>query len=138
VNVIAVIGAPAHLAAQRTGKRRDPARSHRQDRARSVASIDKEASMALARAVTFDGVNKDRIEELKREISEGERPEGLPATEIVVLHDADAEKSLVILFFDNEDDYKRGDEALNAMPTGDTPGQRTSVTKYDVAIRMSV
>ena len=94
--------------------------------------------MAFARAVTFDGVNKDRIEELKREISEGERPEGLPATEIVVLHDADAEKSLVILFFDTEDDYKRGDEALNAMPTGDTPGQRTSVTKYDVAIRMSV
>jgi hypothetical protein len=94
--------------------------------------------MALARAVTFDGVNKDRIEELKREISEGERPEGLPASEIVVLHDADAEKSLVILFFDTEDDYKRGDEALNAMPAGDTPGQRTSVTKYDVAIRMSV
>ena len=94
--------------------------------------------MALARAVTFDGVNKDRIEELRREISEGERPEGLPATEIVVLHDADAEKSLVILFFDTEDDYRRGDEALNAMPTGDTPGQRTSVTKYDVAIRMSV
>jgi len=94
--------------------------------------------MAFARAVTFDGVNKDRIEELRREISEGERPEGLPATEIVVLHDADAEKSLVILFFDTEDDYRRGDEALNAMPTGDTPGQRTSVTKYDVAIRMSV
>ena len=94
--------------------------------------------MALARAVTFDGVNKDRIEELRREISEGERPEGLPASEIVVLHDADAEKSLVILFFDTEDDYKRGDETLNAMPTGDTPGQRTSVTKYDVAIRMSV
>jgi hypothetical protein len=94
--------------------------------------------MPLARAVTFDGVNKDRIEELKREISEGERPEGLPASEIVVLHDAEAEKSLVILFFDTEDDYKRGDEALNAMPTGDTPGQRTSVTKYDVAIRMSV
>jgi hypothetical protein len=94
--------------------------------------------MALARAVTFDGVNKDRIEEIKREMSGGERPEGLPATEIILLHDADAEKSVVILFFDTEDDYQRGDEALNAMPTGDTPGQRTSVTKYDVAIRMSV
>jgi hypothetical protein len=23
------------------------------------------------------------------------------------------------------------------MPSGDTPGQRTSVTKYDVAMRMS-
>jgi hypothetical protein len=94
--------------------------------------------MALARAVTFEGVSKDRIEQLKREISEGERPEGLPATEIVLLHDADAEKSLVILFFDTEDDYRRGDETLSAMPTGDTPGQRTSVTKYDVAMRMSV
>ena len=94
--------------------------------------------MALARAVTFEGVSKDRIEQLKREISEGEPPEGLPATEIVMLHDADAEKSLVILFFDTEDDYRRGDETLSAMPTDDTPGQRTSVTKYDVAMRMNV
>jgi hypothetical protein len=94
--------------------------------------------MALARVVTFDGVSKDRIEELRREMSEGEPPDGLPATEIVMLHDADAEKSLVILFFETEDDYNRGDETLSAMPTGDTPGQRTSVTKYDVAIRMSV
>ena len=94
--------------------------------------------MALARAVTFDGVNKDRIEELRREISEGERPEGLPATEIVVLHDADAEKSLVILFFDSEEDYRQGDETLNAMPAGDTPGQRSGVAKYDVAVRMAV
>jgi hypothetical protein len=30
-----------------------------------------------------------------------------------------------------------GDEALNAMPTTDTPGQRTSVKKYQVAFRMS-
>ena len=58
-----------------------------------------------------------------------------PATEIVVLHDADAERSLVILFFDTEDEYRRGDEALNAMPAGDTPGTRTSVTKYEVAFR---
>ena len=94
--------------------------------------------MALARVVTFDGVSSDRIEELKRDMSDGEPPEGLPATEIVMLHDAEAEKSLVILFFDTEDDYRQGDEALNAMQTDDTPGQRTSVTKYDVAVRMSV
>jgi hypothetical protein len=87
--------------------------------------------------VTFDGVSKDRMEELKREMSEGERPEDVPAKEIVVLHDADAEKSVVILFFDSEDDYRRGDEALNAMPAGDTPGQRTSVTRYDVVTRMT-
>jgi hypothetical protein len=94
--------------------------------------------MALARVVTFEGVSKDRMEEMDREMREGQPPEGVPAKEIVVLHDAEAEKSLVILFFETEDDYTRGDEALNAMPAADTPGQRTSVTKYDVAARMTV
>ena len=63
-------------------------------------------------------------------------PTSVPATEIVVLHDPDAQRSVVILFFDSEDDYKRGDEALNAMPAADTPGQRTSVAKYEVASRL--
>jgi hypothetical protein len=54
-----------------------------------------------------------------------------------VLHDPDAEKSLVILFFENEADYRRGDEVLNAMPADDTPGRRTSVARYDVAMRMT-
>jgi len=92
--------------------------------------------MALARVVSFHGVTKDRIEEMKREMTDGEPPEGLPAKEVVVLHDADAEKSLVIVFFDTEDDYRRGDEVLSAMPAGDTPGQRASVSRYDVAVRM--
>ena len=93
--------------------------------------------MGLARVVSFEGVSKDRMEQLQREMREEERPEGLPATEIVVLHDAKSEKSLVVLFFETEDDYRRGDEVLNAMPAGDTPGRRTSVTRYDVAIRMT-
>jgi hypothetical protein len=93
--------------------------------------------MPLARVVSFDGVSSDKMAEMKREMQDGgERPENVPATEIVVLHDPEAEKSLVILFFETDDDYKRGDEALNAMPAGDTPGQRTSVTKYQVAARM--
>jgi hypothetical protein len=93
--------------------------------------------MALARVVTFEGVSTDRMEQTKREMSEGQPPEGFPAAEIVVLHDPDAEKSLVVLFFETEEDYKRGDEALNAMPADDTPGRRTSVTKYNVATRMT-
>ena len=57
--------------------------------------------------------------------------------EIIVLNDAENEKSVVILFFENEDDYARGDEALSAMPASDTPGRRASVGKYEVAYRMS-
>jgi hypothetical protein len=93
--------------------------------------------MALARVVSFDGVTKDRMEEMRDQMDQ-EPPEGVPVKEIIVLHDPEGEKSLVILFFDTEDDYRAGDEVLNAMPTGDTPGQRASVTKYDVAARMAV
>jgi hypothetical protein len=59
--------------------------------------------MALARVVSFDGVSKERVEEI----------------------------------VETEDDYARGDETLNAMPAGDTPGRRTSVAKYDVAMRQT-
>jgi len=93
--------------------------------------------MALARVVSFDGVSGDRIAEMQSEMEGSEQPENVPAKEIVVLHDPSADKSLVILFFETEDDYRRGDEALNAMPASDTPGARTSVTKYNVAFRMS-
>ena len=93
--------------------------------------------MALARVVSFDGVGKDRMEQMNQEMQEGPPPEGLNPTEVIVLHDAEAEKALAIVFFETDEDYRRGDEILDAMPAGDTPGQRTSVAKYDVAVRMT-
>jgi hypothetical protein len=93
--------------------------------------------MALARVVTFEGVGTDRIEALRAEVESGEQPEGLNATEMLVLHDPESERSLAIVFFDTEEDYRRGDEILGGMPTGDTPGRRTSVSRYEVAIRMT-
>jgi hypothetical protein len=91
--------------------------------------------MSLARVVSFDGVDKNRIEQVRQEIEEGERPADLPATEVIVLHDAEAAQALAIVFFETDDDYVRGDAALSAMPAGETPGRRTSVTKYEVVVR---
>jgi hypothetical protein len=93
--------------------------------------------MPLARVVAFEGVSSDRMAEMQRDMQSNERPENVPAKEIVVLHDPEAEKSLVILFFETDADFQRGDEALNAMPASDTPGKRTSVAKYQVAFRMA-
>jgi hypothetical protein len=42
---------------------------------------------------------------------------------------------LVVLFFDGEDDYNCADASLSAIPADETPGQRTSVGKYEVAVR---
>ena len=92
----------------------------------------------LARVVTFDGVSSDRMNELRQEMEGGEPPEGLDAKELLVLHDPEAEKSLVVVFFEDEDSYRRGDEILGGMDRGDTPGQRTSVSRYDVAMRQTM
>jgi len=91
--------------------------------------------MAVARVVAFDGVTSGRIEQLRREMSEGEPPEGMPDAEVILLHDPDSEKSLVVLIFENEDDYAAAHEILDSMPASDTPGTRTSVQKYVVAHR---
>ena len=93
--------------------------------------------MALARAVTFEGVDSARMAALSQQVQNDPRPDDIPATEIVMLHDEGASTSLVILFFDNEEDYAKGDAALNAMAGDDTPGRRTAVTKYTVAGRMT-
>jgi hypothetical protein len=93
--------------------------------------------VAYARAVTFEGVDRNRIDQLTQQLQSDERPADIPANEIILLYDADGEKSLVLVFFENEDDYRQGDAALNAMDPGETPGQRTSVTKYEVAVRRS-
>jgi hypothetical protein len=91
--------------------------------------------MALARVVSFEGVGSDRMAELKSRIEGGEPPEGMPPSELLVLHDPEGERSLAIVLFDNDDDYRKGHEILDAMPGPETPGSRTSVTKYDVAVR---
>ncbi len=93
--------------------------------------------MALARVVEFENVSSEGLGQVRDQIH-GDPPEGLTASEIVVLHDAAAGKALAVVFFDNEDDYAKGDAALNAMAPGDTPGTRVSVTKYDVAARRTV
>ncbi|MGE5272858.1 MAG: hypothetical protein ACM3QU_03680 [Verrucomicrobiota bacterium] len=93
--------------------------------------------MAVVRLVEFEGVTHDRLEEMKREMEGTDPPEGLAPEELIALHDAEAETAVVLVFFANEDDYRRGDEVLNAMSAEDTPGRRTSVKKYDVIVRRS-
>ena len=49
----------------------------------------------------------------------------------------EGEKSLVVFIFETDEDYRKAHEVLDAMPSEDTPGRRTSVTRYDVAARMT-
>lgn len=91
--------------------------------------------MALARVASFEGVDSDSFARVKSQIENDPRPADIPVTEILMLRDADAKRSLVMLFFENEEDYRRGDEALDAMALDDAPGRRASVERYEVAFR---
>jgi hypothetical protein len=93
--------------------------------------------MALARVVTFEGVDSARIAELASNIEQGEPPEGMPPSELMLLHDPESDQALAIVILENEDDYAKAHEILDSMPSDGTPGQRTGVTKYHVAARMS-
>jgi hypothetical protein len=92
----------------------------------------------LARAVTFEGVDSERMAKMRQEMEGGQPPEGLEPKELLVLHNPDAQQSLVLVFFEDEEAYRRGDEILSSMDPGDTPGRRTSVTRYDVALRQTM
>ena len=93
--------------------------------------------MALARVVAFENVNEENVARIRQGIESGDVPEGMPAAEFLLLHDPSADKALAVVIVDTEDDYRRIDEILGGMPADDTPGRRTSVSKYDVAARAS-
>jgi hypothetical protein len=59
------------------------------------------------------------------------------ATDFIVLHDPDSTKTVSIVLFDSAEDYERGSAVLDGIPRDDAPGQRTSVDRYQVAIRMT-
>jgi hypothetical protein len=93
--------------------------------------------MALARVVRFENTDPENVAKIRKSIDEGDLPEGLPATEIIMLHDPTDNSTLSITIVESEDDYRRVDEILGGVSADDAAGTRTAVTKYDVAIRAS-
>jgi predicted RNA-binding protein with EMAP domain len=60
----------------------------------------------------------------------------VPGKGFLLLTDAEAGKVLAVSLFANEDDYRQGDETLNAMsPPGEGMGRRVGVEKYEVAVQ---
>jgi hypothetical protein len=94
--------------------------------------------MAYARVATFDGVTPEHLDGLRQRIEEDGQPEGMNATEFIFLHDPDSSKTVSIILFDSAEDYERGSAILDGVDRDDAPGQRTSVDRYEVAIRMVI
>jgi hypothetical protein len=95
-----------------------------------------------ARVARWDGADAKALEETAAAIrgraeAEGGPPPGVPAKEFLLLQDTAAGTAIAITLFENEDDYREGDETLNAMsPPGDGMGERRSVEKLELVVRV--
>ena len=80
--------------------------------------------MTIARVVTFEDVDADRMTGLQHRMEEGDQPEGMPPVDVVVPHDTESGRALVLQLFVDDDNHRRGEEVFAALPAGDTPGTR--------------
>jgi hypothetical protein len=91
-----------------------------------------------ARVATFEGdpaKADEAISRVRGEVEGGSPPPGLEnAKGMMMLVNRENGKGMGLTFFENEDDLKRGDEALNNMNPGGG-GRRTSVEFYEVAVQ---
>jgi hypothetical protein len=88
-----------------------------------------------ARVVRFTDVTPERIAEIEKRVEESDGPPpGVPASGMKLLYDANQSTALFIGFFASEDDLRQGNEALEQMDPGDTPGTRASVDLCEVKI----
>jgi hypothetical protein len=93
-----------------------------------------------ARVVRWEGADAEALDQAAAQIrsdSDAGPPDGVPAKEMLLLNDGESGRSLAIIMFETAEDYERGHETLESMsPPGEGMGERVSVEKYDVAVRV--
>ena len=90
------------------------------------------------RVVRFTDVDAGRFEGMQERVSEGDGPpEGVPATGIKILHDAEQRTAVVLQYFETSEDLQKGAAVLEQMDPSDTPGTRASVDACEVKLELS-
>jgi hypothetical protein len=92
-----------------------------------------------ARVVRFTEVNPERIAELSARIEESDGPPpDVPATAMKMLFDEAQSTAVAIVFFETEEDMRKGGATLDQMDTSETPGTRSSVDLCEVKLDMDM
>ena len=85
------------------------------------------------RVVRFTDVDPDRVKQLVEQIDANEGPpEGVKATGLQILLDEDQRTSVVLQFFDSEQDMRDSEAAFDSMDSSETPGSRASVDRCEL------
>ena len=93
-----------------------------------------------ARVVRWEGADAETLDQTATQIrseSDDGPPDGVPAKEMLLLNDNEGGRSLAIIMFETAEDYEQGHATLESMsPPGEGMGERVSVEKYEVAVRV--
>jgi hypothetical protein len=88
-----------------------------------------------ARVVRFTGVTRETVDRVRAEIEASDGPPpGVRATAMKMLFDEEQGTSVFVAFFESEQDMRDADRVFEEMDPGDTPGERASVDRCEVAI----
>lgn len=92
-----------------------------------------------ARVVRFTDVDADRIADLVARINSGDGPpEGVPASGVQVLHDADQGTAVVVQLYSSQEDMATGEAVFDQMDSSDTPGTRGTVDRCELKAEMKL
>jgi hypothetical protein len=86
-----------------------------------------------ARVVRFTDVSPEQIAKVTGDIeaSDGPPPD-IPAASMKMLVDEAQSTAVAIVFFETEEDMRKGGETLDQMDSSETPGTRASVDMCEV------
>ncbi len=88
-----------------------------------------------ARVVRFTDVSPERIAAIEARVEEqGGPPEGVNATGMQLLYDAEQSTAIFIGSFATQQDMRDADAIFRAMDSGDTPGTRASIDQCEVKL----
>jgi hypothetical protein len=91
------------------------------------------------RVVRFTDVDPGRVDQLTSEIDQSSGPPpGIKATSLQILLDREQGTSVVLQFFDSEEDMRESEAAFDSMDASETPGTRASVDRCEVKLEVKM
>ena len=91
------------------------------------------------RVVRFTDVDPGRVEKLVSELNEQTAPpEGIKATGLQMVLDADQRTAVVLQFFGSAEDMRDSEAAFDGLDAAETPGARASVDRGEVKLDLKM
>ena len=92
----------------------------------------------FVRVVRFTDVTAERVESLVAGIDESGPPPGVSIKKLQLVFDEAQDTTVILQYFDTEEDLRTGAETFAAMDPSETPGSRASVDTGELKVERAL